>query len=251
MAGRSRSRKQASPSPPQDREAVKEARRQANAAEDALIAADRPWIEVVSLSVHRVDMMGFGDEATSAAVKSIAVEATATIKNIGRSPAQRVFVLMEPVPHSRYDDLTPRVSALCRRAVADRRFVDGVLFPDATRATHHTLFGAPADLRRTAERIRATIREEAEWRRQRGAEVSGGGSDADEARLMDAELAIAGCVTYVLPAGRAVGQTGFLYDVARNCGDAELVLPCSLDLNRPGDYERLSVTGATYTGFAR
>ena len=84
-----------------------------------------------------------------------------------------------------------------------------------------------------------------------GAEVSGGGSDADEARLMDAELAIAGCVTYVLPAGRAVGQTGFLYDVARNCGDAELVLPCSFDLNRPGDYERLSVTGATYTGFAR
>jgi hypothetical protein len=70
---------------------------------------------------------------------------------------------------------------------------------------------------------------------------------------MGAELAIAGCVTYALPAGRAVGQTGFLYGVARNCGDAELVLPCAFDLSRPGEYrdERLAAQGADYTGFAR
>ncbi len=212
--------------------AMLETQREANIAQEALIAADRPWLEAVGLSVNHMEINPI----------RVSLDLTVRIKNIGRAPAQRAVALTEAIPDLEDGEPERLAVALCRRAAESRAeySVGGVVFPEALRTARLTRFVLPEDLRSALRLGRV---------RDRGAD----GRPLDTSGPPRAAFAIAGCIAYTLPAGGASGETAFVYGLARNCGDAKLVLPCDFDLTERGPYsgDAIVVELTDYAGFAR
>jgi hypothetical protein len=207
---------------------------QARTAQAALIASDRPWIEVVGLSIVELQ---FGQWGVSASMEI-------RTKNTGRSPALRAFVDAEIVVDTNDNEVGDHAAAMCDRAARNRdRFgVEGVVFPDGTRTVRLLRNISPGEIDRGVRRIR-----------QREARQSGSQPGAGRAEPDRAGFAIVGCADYTFPSGQAVGQIAFVYDLARNCGAANLVLPCDFEWPvtgiHPGD--ALAVEANDFYGFAR
>jgi hypothetical protein len=215
-------------------QAMETTQEQARVAQAALIASDRPWLKIKSVSVSEVSVDRLGTT----------IRLSVKAKNIGRSPALRGLALVEVLPDMRDGEPARLAAPLCRRAAADRDLaeVEGVVFPDAERETHHLRFVLPSDVRAARDRARSR---EATGGREPPVEPAPEG--------LRTQIAIVGCTTYAFHAGRAIGQTAFVYDLARNCGPLGHEWPCDFDLSEQGEWsgDTIVVREADFAGFAR
>lgn len=211
-------------------QSLRETRRQADIAQAAYIATDRPWLEVTGLVVENVEIMpGVGVSAT------IVVRT----KNIGRSPAIGAIEIVEMLVDDRGANLMQQAAPMCQRAVVDKellRGIEGAMFPDAARETRY--------LRLLSQTMIARSREHHQ---------QGEGTSNSAISLNRASVAIVGCTTYALPVGTAAGYTAFIYKLARNCGTDTVALPCDFDLDAPATLrgDQIAVSVAPFAGFAR
>lgn len=83
--------------------AVNEARRQADTAQQALIAVDRPWIKVIGVSNVRLEIDKFG----------IRLATMIDVKNIGRSPAPQTWIATKLITHRSIIDEGIEADLIC------------------------------------------------------------------------------------------------------------------------------------------
>lgn len=221
--------------------AFTEARRQADTAQEALIAADRPWIKVVGLS----------DVHVNVGVGAVVVFARVAVKNIGRSPAQHTYLDTALLADSSLDEQNARAALVCRDAEkAGYPPQEQLVFPD----------DAPTLSDVATIRI-GTIKEERDRRLRQDFEMADRiipdetAEDRLRARVaqpLRAGLTIVGCVTYAVSARRVVGQTAFVFGLDHACGEGPWVV-CSFDMTAPGEYEgsAVAVHPAVGGAFAR
>lgn len=225
--------------------AMIETRRQADTAQEALIAADRPWIKVLELSGPRIEVRD----------NAVFLRAGLKVKNIGRSPAQHAFIRTKLSPDGSVMDDARETEMLCRNAAA--RGIppfETLIFPDdeSSIAIH-----ALADVRDIAKHWRDRIERDYQLSRS----VFGEDELAERNRAerlsypVRVGLTLIGCVTYVIPTGRSYGQTAFIYYFNRACDLGPGFIPgeCSFEMEEPGTHEgdALVIREAIGGAFAR
>ena len=206
--------------------AFTETRRQADTAQEALIAADRPWIKVLGLSAPEVEIRDGG----------VFLNARLSVKNIGRSPAQHTHVRARLQADGSAIDEARDAEAFCREAaVRGIPFVESLIFPDDDRALAvHAL----ADVRIIAQHWRDRIERDFQMARS----AFGDDPVAERRRAerlsypVRVGLTLIGCITYVIPTGRSYGQTAFIYGFNRNCGLGPYG-ECSFEMEEEGTHE--------------
>jgi len=203
-----------------------EARRQADVAQQALIAAERPWVKVVGLSDVRVtvreDMVSFF--------------AKINVTNIGRSPAQGTFVRTRLLANASIDEGAQAANALCRDFIEGKYYSPTyeLIFPDEDRILWDTALIYVHSISRENKK---RIQEEFQLNRS-----AYGDEKAEEFRTQAAAaplvagLSLIGCVNYMIPIGRVVGQTAFVYAVNQACGKEQREL-CAFYMTKPGVFE--------------
>lgn len=206
--------------------AYNETRRQADTAQEALIAADRPWIKINKLSRVRIDV----DDHV------VWVSADVQVKNIGRSPAQHTYLKTTLLSDSSLTEQTAEAENLCRRSAASGYSVDErLVFPDDGHLLGNvTGLGMEAIQRKRDDRLRW----EADVSRRNFGEDATVAENRMKERMalpLRVGFTLVGCVTYAVSARRVVGQTSFIYGLDRACGLGPLGI-CTFDMDPPAIY---------------
>jgi hypothetical protein len=224
-------------------ESVAEARRQANIAQAAYIAADRPWIKVAQPPRVRLDVRD----------GIVWFRTDVEVQNIGRSPAQHTCFHTELLPDASLDEQAAAAENLCQRAAAagypsDERLV----FPN----DQNTLWDITGI---SIETVREKRNRKLEWEENAAREMFGEVPSVVEDRLREqrvlplrASFTLVGCITYAVSPRRVVGQTAFVYGINRACGLGPLGI-CTFDMNPPATYsgDDISVRSQIGGAFAR
>jgi len=233
--------------------AFTETRRQADTAQQALVAADRPWIKVVDFTAHGIKV----EE------KVVWAHATIQVKNIGRSPAQHTFVRVKLIPDPSMLEEPDEAVRLCREAEDEPRWwANRLIFPDDTAAFREA---AASEMRDVLDQRDAKLR----WEREQIAGITGDGPvarairevaeeglRAKESQPLYAGFALVGCITYAIPNGQAgrgaIGQTTFTYGLDHACGLGPIGA-CAFPMAETGVYagEQVRVREAVSPTFAR
>lgn len=204
--------------------AVVETRRQADTAQEQLVASTRPWIKVASVANPHVDVLE----------DSVLIALTAEIANLGQSPAQGAFINTKLLPNSITPDETAAVAALCDAPAWSPFLGKRTVFPGDKPAI---VMGATI----TADEIR----EQRDKSRRDQIEVLRSYVGRDAALEREREFApeplhagfsFLGCVNYVVPGSAAPGQAAFIARVEPPC-ERGTVGRCQFDLSRPGRFQ--------------
>lgn len=208
-------------------DAVTETRRQANTAQEQLVASTRPWIKVEGFELSDLRL----DEIT------LSIWVKITIKNIGQAPAESVFVSPNLIlPHLEVDRAAETVD-LCRKARVGelRPIFPSLLFPGDTKALEPQV-GVVHFSRFTVEIAAARNKMLNDW--HANARTFIGDDEAAAGRAEKASypyhspLALAGCITYTSNATPLAYQTAFLVDLGRKMPGAPFGRG-AFDLSRP------------------
>jgi hypothetical protein len=194
-------------------QAVSEARRQADIAQEALIIVDRPWIRVVGLSDVRLEVREHGAALTT----------KIKVKNIGRSPAQRTLAITRLITQRSIDDEAQEAVFLCRQSEGGYASFGELLFPNEERVFDWRLLIDMQSIRLDNERIR-------------GHKVAEDGRENAESVPLFAAFSLIGCVIYAIPSRNFAGQTAFIYGINFACGTEGREL-CAFDMAKPAVFE--------------
>ena len=202
--------------------ALRETRRQADIAQDALITIDRPWLKVIGLENTPIDVRA-GYAWTFANIE---------VKNIGRSPAQHTlptFLLFLTVPStSRIPKRQTSVERLRAQGTGQKTNSCSPTTPDIS-GTSAVALSAVKDKRdRRAEREYVIARRMIGRHGQRPV-------DRSPEPPCNATFTLVGCVTYAIATRQALGQTAFIYDLSYACGLGRLG-QSQFRLSHPGSY---------------
>ena len=235
----------------QARRQADEAGRQVGIAAQALVATDRPWIKIISVSDPKLEI------STQYGYVSFGI--TVKVSNVGRSPAGSVTIdskLLTPwsdKPWVGPDGSAPvEVKAFCHgvEGQPESIFFESLLFPGDEDPREASASLTTNDIRAARD---AAIR---------GSYLGWLGvprQDREKLDTMAQELAtptissfiLIGCVTYRIPSGQALGQTSFIYEVdRRECRDDPA--KCGgFDITRPALYSDADLSvkpagGGTY-----
>ncbi len=200
------------------------ARDQTYIAENALIAANRPWIKVTTLEISRVEVK----------TDSVIVAANIGVKNVGASPAARTFIRTKLLPDGSIIDTGREAEAMCQKTVADGYPpFEALVFPNEP----HNFFEAViADMSLFKKNRENRIRETYEANRPIfGERFARTHRDEDEAVPLHAGLTLIGCAVYIIPVGSFAGQTAFIYDIDHVCDDVPRGI-CAFDMTQAAVY---------------
>jgi len=200
------------------------ARDQTYIAENALIAANRPWIKVTGLEIVRLEIR----------TDSVIVTANVGVKNVGASPAPRTFIRTKLLPEGSVTDGGLQAEATCQEAVANGfPPFEALVFPNEA----HAFFEASiADMRAIRNSRNDRIREGYEASLPIFGETLARAYKAEEEAVpLHASLTLIGCAVYNIPVGQFAGQTAFVYTLNHNCGKGPFGT-CAFDMTKPAIY---------------
>lgn len=205
-------------------EAVGAGRDQADTARKALLASDRPWLQVADFKVGRFQI----DD------QYVFIGTDLKLKNVGHSPALDIHIVPVLMPSLSVTEEASETIRICKEAKASSfNFYNSVVFPgeDRTYIPNETLFDL--DIASIQKRKEARVREHLTQQRSM---MGDGPAEAEARRVMGLPLrdglTLLGCVTYKSATGGDVHATSFGVDLFRACPDGLLGM-CAFEFPQP------------------
>lgn len=197
---------------------------QAEVSRQALLASDRPWLQVAGFNVERLQT----DQ------QNVYTWTDLKLRNVGHSPALDIHIAPVLMPSLSVTEEAAEVVRICREAkTRSYSFYNSVVFPgeDRTYFPNETLFDL--DIASIQRRKEAKVKDQ---RVQQRDMLGDGPAEAEAQRVMDLPLrdglTLLGCVTYKSATGGDVHATSFGLDLLRSCPEGPIKM-CAFEFSQP------------------
>lgn len=208
----------------------------------ALLASDRPWLQVAGFKVKRLQI----DE------RYVFIGADLKLRNVGHSPALDIHIIPVLMPSLSTTEEASKIIQICNEAKARTfNFYNSVVFPGEDRTYVSNETSSHLDIASIQRGKEVRVRDNLIQQR----DIMGDGpAEAEAQRVMNLPLrdglTLLGCVTYKFVIGGEVHATSFGLDFSRNCPESPVGM-CAFEFSQPaiilhdGLTER-PVLGASY-----